>query len=71
MLLEPGADFCMAATAANRWSSIFVPYDQLTALGVSATGLKQKHSVLPPIAARKRLRALVKNLGIASRQFTR
>jgi AraC family ethanolamine operon transcriptional activator len=68
MLLEPGAEFCMAAAAANRWASIFVPYAQLTALGVPTKGPNQKHVVLSPTAAGKRLRALVENLGIASRE---
>jgi AraC family ethanolamine operon transcriptional activator len=69
MLLEPDAEFCMAATAANRWSSVFVPYDQLAVLGVPMMGLHQKHNVLPPTAARKRLRTLIENLGTASRNM--
>ena len=67
MLLEPGAEFCMAAMAANRWASIFVPFDQLTALGVPSTGPNQKRTGLSPTEARKRLRVLVESLSIASR----
>jgi hypothetical protein len=66
MVLEPGVEFCIAATSVNRWSSIFVPYDQIAALGVTVAETKRAHSVLSPTEAGKRLRMLIENLGIAS-----
>jgi AraC family ethanolamine operon transcriptional activator len=67
MVLEPGAEFCIAATRFNRWSSIFIPFHQLPASCVTTTWLNQKHSVLQPSEAGTKLRALVEHLGIASR----
>jgi AraC family ethanolamine operon transcriptional activator len=63
MVLEPGVEFCMAASCANRWSSIFVPYDQLSALNVPGTEINRKHRVLSPTAAGERLHRLAENLG--------
>src|SRR6516165_9247331 len=63
MVLEPGVEFCMAASCANRWSSIFVPSDQLSALNVPGTEVNRKRSVLLPTEAGERLHRLAENQG--------
>jgi AraC family ethanolamine operon transcriptional activator len=65
MVLEPGVEFCMAASCANRWSSIFVPSDQLSAFNVPGTEINRKHRVLSPTEAGERLHRLAENLGAA------
>jgi AraC family ethanolamine operon transcriptional activator len=63
MVFEPGVEFCLASRSGNRWSSIFVPYDQLTAFNVPGTEINKKHRVLSPTAAGERLHRLAENLG--------
>ena len=63
LILEPGADFCITATGAHRWSSIFVPFDSLNAMNVPADKTGHSHRLLSPSGAGENLQSLVENLG--------
>jgi len=62
MILEPGAEFCIAATGAHRWSSIFMPYDLLTAMDAPVTKTGQNHYLLSPSHAGESLQSRVESL---------
>jgi AraC-like DNA-binding protein len=63
LILEPGADFCITATGAHRWSSIFIPFDSLSTINFPATKTGHSHRLLLPSGAGENLQSLVENLG--------
>jgi AraC family transcriptional regulator, ethanolamine operon transcriptional activator len=62
MILEPGSEFCIAATEAHRWSSIFVPYELLTAIHAPVMMTGQSHHVLSPSTYGRDLQSRVESL---------
>jgi hypothetical protein len=63
---EPGTEFCLASTSFNRWSSLFIPYDQLTSIGARTEQIHRRHGVLPSTVAGQALRRFIKNVGAVS-----
>jgi AraC family ethanolamine operon transcriptional activator len=63
---EPGTEFCLASTSFNRWSSLFIPYDQLTSIGARTEEIHRRHGVLPPTAAGQGFRRFIQNVGAVS-----
>lgn len=66
MVLDPGAEFCVAATGVNRWASIFVSKNQFPAFDVSRSAGNRTHNILLPTAAGHKLRRFVDALGAAT-----
>ena len=62
MILEPGVEFCIAATGAHRWSSIFVPFDVLTLIHGNVKRPEASHHFLAPSSAGQKLRLHVERL---------
>lgn len=62
MILEPGSEFCIAATEAHRWSSIFVPYELLKAISAPVMKIGQSHHILSPSGAGKNLQLQIERL---------
>lgn len=62
MILKPGSEFCIAATGAHRWSSIFVPYEVLEAISAPVMKIGQSHHILSPSGAGKNLQLQVERL---------
>jgi AraC family ethanolamine operon transcriptional activator len=67
MILEPGADFCIAATGAHRRSSVFMPYEVLSANGVRAVRTVPHSRLLEPSNAGRSLQLLIEKLYAAFR----
>jgi AraC-like DNA-binding protein len=66
MILKPGTEFCMASTRANRWSSVYIPFELLAAHGITISRAPDRKSVILPTASTERLRVKLETLGIVS-----
>ena len=62
MILEPGGEFCIAATGAHRWSSIFIPYQLLASIRADVIKNGHTHRILSPSGAGKNLQVRVERL---------